>query len=162
MRALLGGVVLVLTGALPCAAASVLEGITHVAVGVDVTPPVQGVSHDPLARRVVTALATLRPPVTVDGTSSDRLRLTVTVRSYSSSELRGFPLPFSGTYAIGTVRLNLERAVEIVGSTPRSMSASIWQRERQIATRQSAVRQAIDRAVEELLGELLAEGGRPP
>lgn len=152
--ALLGAVMLALTLAVTSSAGSVLDGVRRVAVSVDVRQPIEGVLADELERRVVTFVAKLEHSLALDKSSTDRLQLTITVSSYSSSELRGFPLPFSGTYAIGTVRLTLHRAVEIVGGPPRIVSASVWERERQIATRGSAARGAVDRAVEELLDEL--------
>jgi hypothetical protein len=161
VRTLLGAVTLALSVALTASAAGVLDGVTRVALSIDVRPPIDGVvSGDELGRRVSTFVAKLEPSLALDESSADRLQLTITVRSYSSSELRGFPLPFSGTYAIGTVRLTLHRAVQIVGGPPRILSASIWERERQIATRESAARGAVDRAVEELLDELRDLRGR--
>ena len=152
--ALLGAVMLTLTLAVTSSAGDVLEGVRRVTVSVHLRQPIEGVSDEELERRVLTFVAKLEPSLTLDKSSADRLHLTITVRSYSSSELRGFPLPFSGTYAIGTVRLALHRAVEIVGGPSRMVSASVWDRERQIATRGSAARRAVDRAVEELLDEL--------
>lgn len=154
LATLLGAVVLALTLAPTCSAADVLDGLRRVAVCVDVRQPIAGVSGDELRRRLGTIVAKLEPPLAVDESSGDRLQLTITVRSYSSSELRGFPLPFSGSYAIGTVRLTLHRTAEIVGGPSRSVSAIVWERERQIATRASATSGVVDRAVEELLDEL--------
>jgi hypothetical protein len=142
------------TLAVTSSAGDVLDGVRRVAVSVDLRQPIEGISGDALERRVLTFVAKLKPSLALDKSSADRLHLTITVRSYSSSELRGFPLPFSGTYAMGTVRLALHRAVEIVGGPPRMVSAPVWERERQIATRESAARRAVDRAVEELLDEL--------
>jgi hypothetical protein len=147
-------VTLALTVALTASAAGVLDGVTRVAVSIDVRQPIDGVSADELGRRVLTFVAKLQPALALDESSADRLQLTITVRSYSSSALRGFPLPFSGTYAIGTVRLTRHRDVEIVGDPRRIVSASVWERERQIATRGSDARRAVDRAVEELLNDL--------
>jgi hypothetical protein len=127
MTALLGAVMLALTLAFTCSAAGVLDGLGRVAVRVNVRQPIAGVSGDELRRRLVTFVAKLEPSLALDESSADRLQLTITVRSYSSSELRGFPLPFSGSYAIGMVRrLTLHRAAEIVGGPPRSVSAIVW------------------------------------
>ena len=160
VRALLGAVTLALTVALTSSMADVLDGITRVAVSIDVRPPIDGVSGAELARRVGAFVAKLEPPLSPDDRSADRLQLTITVRSYSSSELRGFPLPFSGTYAIGTVRLALHRDVEVVGGPGHIVSASVWERERQIATRRSDARGAVDRAVDDLLNDLRDLRGR--
>jgi len=51
------------------------------------------------------------------------------VRSYSSSELRGFYLPLSQTYGIGPVRLAVERPAAIAG-LPAPVPAIVWQAER--------------------------------
>jgi len=150
---LLGGMLLGLTTALSCSATDVLDGVARVAVAVELKQPLDGVSGDALAKRIATLLAALEPPLPVDQGSTDRLRLTIAVRPFSSSDLRGFPLPFSGTYAVGSVRLSLHRAVEIAGSRPRIVSASVWERERQITTKGSAARSAVDRAVTQLLHE---------
>jgi hypothetical protein len=151
---------LALTIALTSSAAGVLDGVTRVAVSIDLRQPIDGVSADELERRVATFIAKLEPSLSLDESSGDRLKMTITVRSYSSSELRGFPLPFSGTYAIGTARLTLYRDVKIVGGPPRIISASVWERERQIATRASYAREAVDRAVEDLLNDLRDVQGR--
>src|SRR5688572_17984454 len=142
-----------LTTALSGSAASVLDGLTRLTVAIEVKQPVGGVSADDLRQRVLTSLAVREPDLMVAETSADRLQLTIAVSSYSSSELRGFPLPFSGTYAVGTLRLTLHRAVQIVGHPPGVVSASVWERERHIATRRSAAAQAVHRAMAELLDD---------
>ena len=151
--ALLGAVMLALMLAVTASAGGVLDGVRRVAVSVDIQPPMEGISGDELERHVITFVAKPEHALALDQSSADRLQLRITLRSYSSSELRGFPLPFSGSYAIGTARLTLHRAVEIVGGPPRIVSASVWEGERQIATRDSAARGAVHRAVEELLDE---------
>ena len=60
----------------------------------------------------------------------ERLHLTVGVRAYSSSELRGFYLPLSQSYGIGPVRLVLERPAQVVG-LGAPIAAPVWQAERQ-------------------------------
>jgi hypothetical protein len=70
--------------------------------------------------------------LTLDPASPARLRLTVAVRPYSATTLRGFWLPFSGTYGIGPVRLSVKRTAVVTGmSTP--ILASVWDAERQAA-----------------------------
>jgi hypothetical protein len=145
---------LALTVALTSSAAGILDGVTRVSVRIDISQPIVGVSADELERQVVALVAKLQPSLSLDESSADRFKLTIAVRSHSSSELRGFPLPFSGSYAIGTVRLSLHRDVELVGGPRRVVSASVWERERQIATRASYARGAVNRAVEELLDDL--------
>lgn len=154
MRALIGGLTLALAAGAASGAGNVLDDITRLAVSVSMEQPVDGASPDHLARRVVAFLAELRPTVVVDETSRERLHLTVSVRSYSSSTLRGFPLPFSGRYGIGTVRLSLERPVHLTGSSSRTTAAIVWQRERPVATRWQATATAVAAAVSELLEDL--------
>src|SRR5262249_58608475 len=72
------------------------------------------------------------PGLTLEPASPTRLRLTVQVRPYNATALRGFWLPFSGTYGIGPVRLSVERTATVAGvSAP--LSASVWQAEGQAA-----------------------------
>ena len=144
------------------AAAGVLDGVVRIAVSVDVEHPVEGTAADALERRLTAFLVDLAPALTLDAASPDRLRLTVAVRPHSSSALRGFYLPFSAIYAIGTVRLSLERAVHLPGRAPRTVPAIVWQGERAVAIRWAAAGAAVDGAVEELLETLTTAvvGGR--
>ena len=144
------------------ASAEVLGGVTRLAVVVDLAHPVDGVTADELRRRLAAVAGGRAPAVTLDDGSADRLLLTVAVRPQSASALRGFWLPFSGTYAIGTVRLGLERAVHLPGQAPRTVSAIVWQRERVVATRWSAAGAAITSALQELLDDLLPPGPGSP
>lgn len=150
-------IVALLAAAAP-ASAEPLDGITRLAIVVELEAPVAGVSADELRRRLTAGIVERAPAVTLDERSPDRLRLTVAVRPHASSALRGFWLPFSGTYAIGTVRLGLERAVHLPGQAPRTVPAIVWQRERAVVSRWSAAGPAITRAVEELLAETAARG----
>ena len=109
---------LALTAAVSCPAAGVLDGVTRVAVVIELKQPLDGVSGEEVAKRVVTFLAALEPHLMVDQGSTDRLQLTIAVGSYSSSELRGFPLPFSGTYAVGSVRLSVIRPAASTAPAP--------------------------------------------
>ena len=57
------------------------------------------------------------------------------MQAKNASELRGFWLPLSGTYAIGYVRLEVERAVTLPGpaaSVP-TVPAVVWQADQVIA-----------------------------
>ena len=136
------------------AAAGVLDGVPRLAVTVDVEHPVEGVPADALERRLAAFVLASAPALTLDAASPDRLRLTVTVRPHSSAALRGYYLPFSGTYAIGTVRLSLERAVHLPGGEPRTLPAIVWQRERAVTTRWAAAGVAVEGAVADLLESL--------
>lgn len=152
--ALLVGSILALVVIAAPAAAGVLDAVVRIAVSVDMEHPVHGTAADALERRLAAFLVDLAPAPALDAASPDRLRLTVTVRPHSSSALRGYYLPFSATYAIGTVRLSLERAVHLAGREPRTVAAIVWQRERAIATRWAAAGAAVDGAVAELLETL--------
>ncbi len=153
-RALLVGSILALIVMVAPAAAGDLDGVVRIAVSVDMEHPVEGTAADALERRLIAFLTDLAPALTLDAASPDRLRLTVSVRPHSSSALRGYYLPFSGTYAIGSVRLSLERAVQLPGRAPRTVPAIVWQRERAVATRRAAAGVAVDGAVAELLEAL--------
>jgi len=143
------------------AAANVLDGVVRIAVRVDMEHAVDGVAAEVLERRVVAFVVELAPALTVDAASSDRLRLTVSVRRHSSTALRGFYLPFSATYAIGSVRLGVERAVQLWGRAATTVPAIVWQRERVVATRWAAAGMAVEGATVELLEALKAVvGGR--
>ena len=144
-----------LTTAPSASAAGVLDGLTRLAVTIEVKQAA-GVSAHDLKQRVLTALAALAPDLIVAEGGPDRLQLAIAISSYSSSELRGFPLPFSGTYAVGTVRLTLHRGVQIVGGPPGVVPAGVWERERHIATRSSAAARAVHRAMAELLDDFVA------
>jgi hypothetical protein len=126
--------------ALPLAAADAaawpgLRGLRRVGIEVVFTP-----DHPQLAPEVVekrledTLLASPNAPAP-DAKSPDRLRLVVAVREVSGNELRGFYLPMSGTYGIGSVRLTVERQVVVVGERGSAAGAPIpalvWQVERQ-------------------------------
>jgi hypothetical protein len=145
----------------PAAAASFLGDVDRLATSVDVEHPVDGAPADELRRRLAAFLAALRPPIALDPASPDRLRLTVAVRPYSSSALRGFPLPFSGTYGIGPVRLGVERAVHLPGRASPTLPAVVWQRELMVATRWTVAGPAIVDALGRLLETLREERPGP-
>lgn len=139
------------------AAASLLAGVVQLAISVDLEHPVKGAPPGELGRRVEAFLAELRPPIALDPASTDRLRLTVAVRPYSSSALRGYPLPFSGTYGIGPVRLEVERVVQLSDRAFSTLPAIVWQREEMVAARWAAAGPAIIDAVRHLLDTLRKE-----
>jgi len=86
-----------------------LAGLTTIGVDVELHPSQESLSSEQLARRIAARLREAAPALTLDPASPARLRLTVVVRPYSATALRGFWLPFSGTYGIGPVRLSVER-----------------------------------------------------
>ena len=144
------------------AAAEAPGDVLRLAVVVDLEHPVSGADADDLGRSLAAFVAARGPAVALDAASPDRLRLTVSVRPYSSTALRGFFLPFSGTYAIGPVRLSLERTVALPGRTSDTFTAIVWQREQVVATRWSTAGPAIGVAVQNLLDALQAAGAARP
>jgi hypothetical protein len=109
-----------------------LAGLTTIGVDVELDPSQEALSSEQLARRIDARLRAAAPALTLDPASPARLRLTVVVRPYGATALRGFWLPFSGTYGIGPVRLSVERPATVTGmSTP--VLASVWHAERQAA-----------------------------
>jgi len=83
-------------------------------------------------RQIDSRLRAAAPALTLDPASMSRLRFSVLVRPYNATALRGFWLPFSGTYGIGPVRLSVERTAMVTGvSSP--VLASVWHAERQAA-----------------------------
>ena len=109
-----------------------LAGLTTIGVDVALHPSQESLSSDELKHRIEARLRAAAPGLTLDPASSTRLRLTVLVRPYNATALRGFWLPFSGTYGIGPVRLSVERTATVASvSTP--LLVSVWQAERQAA-----------------------------
>jgi hypothetical protein len=106
-----------------------LKPVRRVAVDVAFDPDHPRVAPEELERRLEETLQRATPAPRVDPQSTDVLRLTVSVRQVSANDLRGFYLPFSGSYGIGVVRLALERPVTMPG-LPQPMPAVVWQAER--------------------------------
>ena len=154
LPALVVGAILALAVGVAPAAAGVLDDVARIAVSVEIEHPVDGLVADALERRLTAFLADLAPPLPRDDASPDRLRLNVSVQPHSSSALRGYYLPFSGTYAIGSVRLSVERTVQLPGRASRTVPAIVWQRERAVATRRAEADAAVEGAVAELLETL--------
>jgi hypothetical protein len=107
-----------------------LQGLRRVAVEIAFSPAHPGVPVEDVQGRIEDVLRGSLPSAPIlDARSADRLRPSISVREVSSSELRGFYLPFSGSYGIGLVRLAAERVVTVPGvSTP--VRAVVWQAER--------------------------------
>lgn len=123
---------LLLAGA-PAAAdeesARALRGLRRVTVQITFSPVHAGLGADELQERLEELLRVSAPAPVIDARSPDRLHLTVGVRATSTSDLRGFYLPLSGSYGIGSVRLAVERIVTIAG-VPAPVRALVWQAER--------------------------------
>lgn len=103
-----------------------LQGLRRVGLEVVFSPVHPLVPVEDLERRIETLLGQGRPAPALDERSPDRLRLTVSVHEIGSSVLRGFYLPFSGTYGIGSVRLAVLRLVTLAGSAA-PLPAVVWQ-----------------------------------
>ena len=131
-----------------------LRALPRVAVEVIVSPNHPDLPPDELRRHVEDALRQMHPAPAIDSTSPDRLRLTVGVRAYSSSDLRGYYLPLSQTYAIGPVRLSVERPGAVGGA---SMAVVVWQAERQVATPWRRSEVDILQLTDELVAVFLAD-----
>jgi hypothetical protein len=110
----------------------VLAGLGAIGVDVELNASHEALTPERLARRMHARLSDGAPRLTLDPAARDRLRLTVAVQPHSATALRGFWLPFSGTYGIGPVRLSLERVVTLVGGI-EPIRASVWHVERQAA-----------------------------
>ena len=131
-----------------------LAGLTTIGVDVELDPSQESLSSEQLARRIDARLRAAAPALTLDPASPTRLRLTVKVRPYGATALRGFWLPFSGTYGIGPVRLSVERPAMVTGmSTP--VLASVWHAERQAAgpwrNSQAEIFKLLDEALSDFL-----------
>jgi len=132
-----------------------LAGLATIGVDVELDPSQTSLSSAELMRRIDSRLRTAAPALTLDPASSSRLRFSVVVRPYSATALRGFWLPFSGTYGIGPVRLSVERTAVVTGvSTP--VLASVWYAERQAAGPWRESPAEIVRLLDETLSEFLA------
>jgi hypothetical protein len=136
MLALTLSVALLLTAAWvsdsPAEPVPALAGLTAIGVDVELDPSQESLSSGELARRIEARLRAGAPALSLDPASPTRLRLTVRVRPYNATALRGFWLPFSGTYGIGPVRLSVERTATVAGA-PTPLVASVWHAERQAA-----------------------------
>jgi hypothetical protein len=109
-----------------------LAGLGAVGVDVEVNASHESLAPERLARRIQARLRDGAPQLTLDSAARDRLRLAVGVQPHGATALRGFWLPFSGTYGIGPVRLSLERIVTLAG-VAEPIRASVWHAERQAA-----------------------------
>ena len=136
-----------------------LQGLRRVAIEIAFSPAHSGVPADDAQSRIEDVLRGSLPTAPVlDARSPDRLRLTISVREVSSSELRGFYLPFSGSYGIGLGRLAAERMVTVPGA-PAPVRAVVWQVERHPRAAWRAAADAILGLAEDL-AELFVEDYR--
>jgi hypothetical protein len=112
-----------------------LRGVKRVAIEIVFTPDHPQLAPEVMEKRLEDALLASPAAPRPDPKSTDRLRLVVAVREVSGNDLRGFYLPLSGTYGIGTVRLAVERQVVVAGERGTAAGAPIpalvWQVDRQ-------------------------------
>jgi hypothetical protein len=107
-----------------------LQGVVRVGVDVSLSPNHPDLVVEEVRRRVEAGVRRGQPAPVVETGSAERLHLTVGVRAYTSSELRGFYLPLSQAYGIGPVRLVLERPAQLSG-LGAPITVQVWQAERQ-------------------------------
>jgi fatty acid desaturase len=156
-RALAGVVVAVLvTLAVPPATAHTpgLTGLRQVAVVVEIEQPLEATSKAALGARLVAALRRSDPAIVVADGAADRVLFRVFVHPMSATALRGFWLPFSGTYGVGGVRLAVERVVTREDA-PRAFPAVVWQTERVVAAPWRSTDEEIARLLDEMVAALL-------
>ena len=156
---LLPPLIAVLLLAAPAAAqapAAGLGALPRVALEAVVSPDHPGVAAEDLARRLETALRAGGPAPAVAPGSAGVLRLTVSVSRVSATELRGFYLPFSGWYGLGSVRLAVERTVTVQG-VAGPVRAVVWQAERPVQTSWQRSGAAIVTLVEALAAGFLED-----
>jgi hypothetical protein len=139
---------------IPAEAAPGLAGLRRVSVSVELAHPLEPVAADDLVALIEDALRGAEPPLAVHEAAADRVRLTIAVGPVSATALRGFWLPFSGTYGIGPLRLGVERMVTLPG-VPRPFPAIVWQTERALTGPWHSAGAAVAQLVEEMMGELL-------
>jgi hypothetical protein len=140
-----------------------LTRLGSVDVDVEIDPALDTISAHDLAARVVDGLRRADPPLAVAEGAPDRVRLTVAVRPVSATTLRGFWLPFSGTYAVGAVELGVVRMVALPG-TASPFPAVVWGTRRQVGAPLRLAEPEIARLIDDMLAELLAtrRRGAPP
>jgi hypothetical protein len=154
-HALIAGVLIAVLATSASAQLPGLASLRQVAVSVDVDHPLDFMTPEDLAVRLQERLSLAESSLLVSERSPDRIRLTVAVQPTSASTLRGFWLPFSGTYAVGAVRLGVERIVALPGPPPRSFPAVVWQTERIVGVPWHGAEREISRLLDEMVAELV-------
>ena len=80
------------------------------------------------------------------------------MRQVTSSDLRGYYLPWSGYYGVGTVRLAVERQMVVPGSPPSAaVPAIVWQVDRQALGPWRRSRDEIMALVDDLVATLIED-----
>ena len=135
----------------------VMAGERRVQLDVEIVHPLPDTAAADLSTRLVAALCGGNATATIRSDVADRLRLTVSVHPVSATTLRGFWLPFSGMYGIGTLRLGVERMVTVPG-VPRPVPALVWHAERPVSGPWRTTGQQIVRLLDEMAAELVGAG----
>jgi hypothetical protein len=154
LGASLAALVTMAAGPAPADELASLARLRQVSLSVQVAHPLPTMTAGDLNAHVVSVLRTADPPLTIHDGLADRIRLTISVRPMSATELRGFWLLFSGIYGIGAVRLGVERMVDVPGEQ-RPFPALVWQTERIVGSAWQVTDRQIVRLVDEMVAELL-------
>ena len=161
---LLGLLLALLLGMLAAGAARVdaawpgLRGVKRVAIEVVFSPDHPQLAPEVVEKRLEDALLASPAAPKPDPRSTDRLRLVVAVRQVTSSDLRGYYLPWSGYYGVGTVRLAVERQMVVPGSPPAAaVPAIVWQVDRQALGPWRRSRDEIMALIDDLVATLIED-----
>lgn len=133
--------------------------LRDVSVGVEIAHPLPEMTADELITRLELSLRRAEPGISIQNAVVDRIRLTVSVRPLSATMLRGFWLPFSGTYGIGTLRLAVERMVTFP-DVPRPVPAVLWHSERTVGDPWPTTHREIARMLDDMVAELVQAAHR--
>ena len=160
----LGLLLALLLGMLAAGAARVdaawpgLRGVKRVAIEVVFSPDHPQLAPEVVEKRLEDALLASPAAPKPDPRSTDRLRLVVAVRQVTSSDLRGYYLPWSGYYGVGTVRLAVERQMIVPGSPPTAaVPAIVWQVDRQALGPWRRSRDEIMALIDDLVATLIED-----
>ena len=135
-----------------------LRGIKRVAIEVVFAPDHPQLAPEVVEKRIEDALLANPAAPKPDPRSTDRLRLVVAVRQVTSSDLRGYYLPWSGYYGVGTVRLAVERQMVVPGSPPAAaIPAIVWQVDRQALGPWRRSRDEIMALIDDLVATLIED-----
>jgi len=133
-----------------------LRGVKRVAVEVIFAPDHPMLAPEVVEKRLEDALLGNAAAPKPDPRSADRLRLVVSVRQVTTNDLRGYYLPMSGAYGVGTVRLAVERQMIVPGAPPASaVPAIVWQVERQALGPWRRSREQIMALIDDLVATLI-------
>lgn len=149
---------LVASGSAPVDAAAWpgLRGIKRVAIEVIFAPDHPQLAPEVVEKRIEDALLANPAAPRPDPRSTDRLRLVVSVRQVTSNDLRGYYLPLSGYYAVGTVRLLVERQMTMPSAPPASaIPAIVWQVDRPALGPWRRSREEIMALIDDLVATLI-------